>query len=144
MCIRDRPGTFIHIRAEFQDLCRHSFPRWEVIQYDIPERKGLPPLKLTWYNGPGRAPRCREIIEEKIGRRLDWGDAGQRRWKDHAGCIIVGTKAVLLANAHNTVFEIWPSGAIADAGGPPRRIPRSPGHEREWICLLYTSPSPRD
>ncbi len=132
-----KPAARIRVKAETNELCRYSFPRWEVIKYEIPARGDLPPLTLTWHNGPGRAPRCRELVEKKIGRKLDWGDAGERRWRDHAGCIIIGTKATLLANAHNTVFEIAPKDAVPNAAGPPRRIPRSRGHEMEWIadCL---------
>jgi len=128
------PGARIKVTARVSRIGRFSFPRWEIIRYDIPARGTLPPVRLTWYNGPGgRAPEARKIIEKLLGRRLDWGDAGEKRWRDHVGCLLVGSEGKLHANAHNTEFSLIPEEKFKGQGGRPRSLPRSPGHEKEWI-----------
>ena len=127
----------VRVEAEVSGRPDHSFPRWEIIRYDIPARGDLPPLKLNWYNGGTKAPAPREMLEERLGRRLDWGDAGEKKWRDHAGCLIIGSKGVLHSTSHNTSFSLLPEDKFKDVELPPSKLPRSRGHEHEWLeaCL---------
>ena len=124
----------IKVTARASHVGPYAFPRWEVIRYEIPERAGLPPVTLTWYNGPGKAPEIRERAEEIMGRKLDWGDAGDKKWADFAGTLLVGAKGSLHSTGHNTSFSLIPEESFAGMSGPPRRLSRSPGHEKEWIA----------
>jgi hypothetical protein len=89
-------------------------------------------VRINWYNG--RITEGRQIVEELIGSKLDWGDAGARRWFDHGGCVLVGSEGVLRLTEHNASFELLPAEKFAGLQGPPRSLPRSPGHEREWLA----------
>ena len=130
----------IKLEPEVSGLHKETFPRWAIVRYDVPARAGLPAVKLNWYNGAGRAPKCREMIEELMGRRLDWGDAGEKAWKDHAGCLLVGSGGMIHANAHNTTFALLPEDKFKDFEGPPPSLPRSRGHEREWMDACRGGP----
>lgn len=122
----------VRVRAECEQLNKHSFPRWEIISYDFPSRAALPPVKLTWYNG-NRIPRGRAEIEKIIGRKLDWGDAGDKKWKDYAGCLLIGTEGVIHSTGHNMSFTLLPEDKFKDVDGKtPRTLPRVPSHEEEW------------
>ena len=122
----------MRIRADVSSPCSTTFPRQEVIQYDIPARGSLPRFRMTWYNGPGGIGVHRASIEDMLGYRLDWGDAGEKRWADHAGCLLVGTKGKIHSNGHNTVYKLIPEDKFA-AVEPPVELPRSRGHEQEWL-----------
>ena len=100
----------------------------------------MPAVKMHWYNGGGRAPRPRGKIEEMLGRRLDWGDAGEKRWQDHAGCLLVGSRGMLHSTGHNTSYTLLPRSKFADYEKPPRSLPRSRGHEREWVDACKGGP----
>jgi len=122
----------IRVEAEKDQINPVSFPRWERVFFAVPARGDLPPVTLKWFNGP--TPDGRPYIEERLGRRLDWGDAGEKKWADHAGALILGSRGAIHATGHNATFSLLPQGEIEDPGdGIPESLPTSPGHEREWI-----------
>ena len=130
----------VRLRAEVSGFHRTTFPKWEIIRYDFPARGDMPPVRVNWYNGAGRAPGPRGMIEKMMGRRLDWGDAGEKRWQDHAGCLLVGTKGMLHSTGHNMSFSLLPEDRFKDFKGPERSLPRSRGHEREWLDACKGGP----
>jgi len=123
----------IKVQAEVSGLHKHTFPRWEIIHFDVPPRGDMPRVRINWYNGPGKAPAPRELIEEKMERKLDWGDAGEKRYQDHAGCLLVGTKGMLHSNGHNTIYSLHPKEKFEGFELSNPTLPRSRGHEREWV-----------
>lgn len=76
-----------------------------------------------------------------MGRKLDWGDAGEKKWADHAGCLIVGTEGMLHANGHNTVTTLYPEEKFKNFKLPEYKLPRSRGHEQEWLNAVKGGPA---
>jgi predicted dehydrogenase len=132
----------VKLTAEVSAVHKHAYPKWEIIHYDFPARDDMPPVRINWYNGPGQAPGPRTEIEQMLGRRLDWGDAGEKKWRDHAGCVLVGSKGMIHSTGHNTSFTLLPEKDFKDFEGPPRTLPRSRGHEREWLDACKGGPTP--
>jgi len=135
----------IRVEPEVSGICQGTFPKWEIIRFKFPGRGStssvaMPPVTINWYNGAGKAPGPRKEIEKMMGRQLDWGDAGEKRWKDHAGCLLVGTKGMLHSNGHNTEFTLLPTDKFEGFEGPARSLPRSRGHEREWLAACKGGP----
>lgn len=130
----------MRVDPEVSGVHKHSLPRWEIIRYDFPARGDMPPVRINWYNGPGQAPGPRLMIEQLMGRPLDWGDAGEKKWKDHAGCLLIGTKGMIHSTGHNTSFSLLPEDKFKDFEGPPRTLPRARGHEREWLDACKGGP----
>ena len=131
----------VRLQAEVSGFHKATFPKWEIIHYDFPARADCPPVRINWYNGPGQAPAPRGLIENLMGRRLDWGDAGEKRWQDHAGCLLVGTKGMIHSTGHNMSFTLLPKDKFKDFQGPPHSLPRSRGHEREWLDACKGGPA---
>jgi hypothetical protein len=125
--------NIIRLEAEVSGVHKHNFPKWEIIHYDFPARNDMPPVRINWYNGPGQAPGPRIMIEQLLGRRLDWGDAGEKKWQDHAGCLLIGTKGMIHSTGHNMSFSLLPEEKFKDFEGPTKTLPRTRGHEREWL-----------
>ncbi len=131
----------IKLQAKVSGIHNATFPRWEKIKFHVPARGELPPVTINWYNGGGRAPCPREEIEEKLERKLDWGDAGEKRWADHAGCLLIGDKGMLHSNGHNTEMTLLPSKKFAGFEDPEPTLLRSRGHEREWLDAVQGGPA---
>jgi hypothetical protein len=131
----------IRIKPEVSEIVTEAFPRWEIIRYDIPPRGHLPRVQVNWYNGSGKAPG-REQIESLMGKKLDWGDAGEKKWADHAGCLLVGTKGMLHSTGHNASFSLLPEAMFKDFKYPDPILPRSRGHEQEWLDACKGGPAP--
>jgi predicted dehydrogenase len=98
-----------------------SYPQASIVRYEFPEREGMPPLELTWYDG-GLMPRRPKELE--IGRRL--GDK-------LGGVIFVGDKGKLICNSYGNEPRLIPESRMKDYQRPPKSIPRSVGHHKEWI-----------
>jgi len=133
----------IRLQAEVSEIDRDSFPRWAIVRYDVPARGKLPPVRLNWYNGGGKQLEekgIRRQIEKLMGRSLDWSSEDDPVWKDWAGILLVGKNAKLYSNAHNTEFTLLPEERFKNFEGPPRSLPRSRGHEREWLDACKGGP----
>jgi hypothetical protein len=123
----------IVVEAEMDAVNRLSFPRWEMVRWDIPAREQLPPISFYWHNG-SRRPGMRERLESLLGRGVDWGDKGAKKWADWAGCLIVGSEGKLLATAHNASFTLLPAGKFKGVQRDrPETVERSRGHQRDWL-----------
>jgi len=138
---QEAPPRLIRIEPEVSGVHPHTFPKWEILRYRIPPRGKLPAITVNWYNGAGQAPQCRERIEEMLGYRLDWGDAGEKKWADHAGCVIAGTNGIIHSTGHNATFSLLPKEKFKDFQGPAKTLPHSPGHEREWLDACQGGPA---
>ena len=131
----------ITLEAEVSGYHKATFPKTEIIRYDVPARGQMPPVRVNWYNGGGRAPGPRGKIEEMMGRRLDWGDAGEKKWADHAGCLLIGSKGMLHSTGHNTSYTLLPKAKFDGIEKPKPTLPRSRGHEREWADACKGGPA---
>ncbi|MHB0961148.1 MAG: Gfo/Idh/MocA family protein [Pirellulaceae bacterium] len=127
----------IRLHVEMSETERIGFPRWASIRYEIPARGNLPPIEFNHHYG---APEGRKRIEEHLGRRLDWGDAGERAWKEHGGCLVVGTEGMIKSTEHNSSFTLMPEAKFAGFEGPPQALPRSGSHEREFTAACKGGP----
>lgn len=127
----------IRVHVEMSETERYGFPRWASIRYEVPARGQQPPIEFNHYYG---APEGRKRIEEHLGRQLDWGDAGERKWKEHGGCLIVGTEGMLKSTEHNSSFTLLPEDKFKDFQGPPQTLPRSGSHEREFTAACQGGP----
>ncbi|MBN2315179.1 MAG: Gfo/Idh/MocA family oxidoreductase [Sedimentisphaerales bacterium] len=89
-------------------------PLASIIRYEFPARGDMPPLKLTWYDG-GLMPARPQELEEG----LRFGNADDN--------LYIGDKGKMLGH------RLIPEARSKEYGRPPRVLPRSPGHHKEWI-----------
>lgn len=129
--LTNRPGKvkpIIKIKSECSGINRLSFPRWEVVKWEIPARAEFPPITFTWYNGA--APGGRKRIEDLLGD-AGWGNKKQM---DHAGAIIVGTEGTIHTTGHNATFRLLPEDKFRNVERErPKTVDRSRGHEMDWF-----------
>jgi predicted dehydrogenase len=103
----------------FNGVC---YPNATTTLFEFPARQGMPPVKLTWYDG-GLMPPDPEELE---GEQLD--PAG--------GVLYIGKKAKLL---HYTAGgRLIPNKKHNEYGAPKERLPRVPHgeHEMNWINTI--------
>ena len=106
---------------------REVAPPWMSVVWTFPAREGRPPVTLTWHHGVGRRPAIAKEV-----RLPDWPVA----------VLFVGSKG-LLATQIEVIpprYKLLPEEAYADFQPPPRSIPRSRGHYREWLLACKGGP----
>jgi predicted dehydrogenase len=105
------------VEAEGEPHHRETCPKWSIVRYEFPARKGMPPVTLYWYDG-GKLPPKELAPEINIEPNctLFIGEYG-RAWVPHGG------EPVLLPREKFEGYQ------------PPQpTIPRAPrGHHQEWI-----------
>jgi len=102
------------VEASTSGVNEETAPLASIVRYEFPTRGGLPPVKLTWYDGglmPARPP--------ELADGLRFGGADDN--------LCVGDKGKMLGH------RLLPESRSKEYGRPPRVLPRSPGHHKEWI-----------
>ncbi len=120
---------------------KETYPLTSRVRFDFPQRGDLPPMKFWWYEGnpndritPLR-PHPDTVLELMEGRdelprsgALIIGDKGQLFSPDDYG----GRFHVRLEDED----EFTPGHRHPFAREVPESLPRSPGHEQEWIDMI--------
>lgn len=99
--------------AEGPAVHPETCPLGLIVRYDFPDRDGLPPVKLTWYDG--------NLIPKQV--------AGER--VPGNGVMFVGSEGKMYANYGS--YRLFPRKKFAGFTPPPKTIPQSIGHHAEWI-----------
>ena len=124
----------LKITAKHSGINKLSFPKWEVVKWEVPARGNLPPVPFTWHNG--RSPESRALLEDLVGE-LDWGDKKARKWADFAGAAIVGTKGIIHSTGHNASFRLLPADKFEGVQTErPETVEASRGHEQDWFTAI--------
>jgi len=88
-----------------------TYPLGVMARFEFPARGEMPPLVLSWYDGGLRPPRPKDL---EPGRGV--GDT-----------IFLGEKGTLMGH------RLIPETKMQAYGRPPRVLPRSVGHYKEWV-----------
>jgi predicted dehydrogenase len=109
------------IEATSLDLNPDTHPLASVVTYQFPARGGLPPVKLTWYDGL-RAPRPLELED---GRQMGHAEGG---------LLFKGTKGKLVGGVYGESPRLIPESRMKEYKQPLKTIPRVEGsHEQDWV-----------
>ncbi|MBM3823434.1 MAG: Gfo/Idh/MocA family oxidoreductase [Verrucomicrobia bacterium] len=110
--------SIIRVQSWPSEVDREGYPTSSKTLIEIPARGALPPVKMTWY--------AKEKPSEDLmlgHKRGDWGD------------LLVGSKGSLYSdNPWNAHYVLLPEKKFEDfKGGPAESLPRSKGHQWEWV-----------
>ena len=108
----------VSVEASSTKLNPETYPLGVIARFEFPKRGDLPPVTLTWCDGGLRPPRPREL---EPGRRM-------------ADVTYIGEKGALMGH------RLIPESKMKRYGRPPRKLPRSPGHHKEWIDACRGGP----
>lgn len=93
-------------------------PLASIVHYRFPARGGMPPVKLSWYDG-GLKPERPEELEP--GRKM-------------RSVIFIGDKGKLMCGEYGDSPRLIPETKMQEYKRPPKTLPRVEGsHEQNWI-----------
>jgi predicted dehydrogenase len=111
----------LSVQASSTRVNNETYPLASMVTYEFPARGEMPPLKLVWYDGNLRPPRPPELEEDQ-----EMGDNGH---------LLIGDKGKILSlrGQGRRGFQLIPQKRAKEYGDPPKKLPRSIGHHKEWI-----------
>ncbi len=110
------------VEASTTDRYPETYPQASIVHFDFPARGNMPPMRMTWYDG-GLTPPRPEGLEET---RVMSGEEGE-------GLLFVGDKGTIVCGFSGRNPKIIPQSKMQAYKQPPKTLPRSPGHDREWL-----------
>jgi predicted dehydrogenase len=101
-----------------------SYPNATTTFYQFQARDGMPPMKMTWYDGGFMPQRPFEMADVKL-------EAG-------GGVLYVGTKGKMLQDNTGSRPRLLPVDLHNRAGAPAERMTRVPhqSHEMNWVNAI--------
>jgi len=111
-------GHPISVEASSTKLDPEIYPLGVIARFEFPARQDMPPVTVTWYDGGLKPARPKEL---EPGRYLD-------------DMMYIGEKGILLGH------RLIPESRMKAYGRPPKRLPRSVGHYKEWIVACRGGP----
>jgi predicted dehydrogenase len=124
-------GAPSSIQATSTPLFPETVPLAAMVRYQFPARGDMPAVKLFWYDG-GLLPEPPDELEEN--RELDPED----------GIIFVGDNGKMLVTGWGGEHpRLLPESLHKEYKRPPKTLPRSVGHHKEWLDACKGGPAPR-
>ena len=106
-----------------------SFPQASLVRWEFPERAGMPPLALHWYDGGLRPPKLRELEEEGAPMPEE-------------GLLFVGDSGKILAGFTGESPRLVPKARMQAFQPPPQTLPRPAEELEQWArACRGTAPS---
>ena len=114
------------VQASSTPVFAETVPLATIVHYQFPARGDMPPVQLHWYDGGLLPERPAELGENAV---LDAED----------GIIFVGDKGKMLVKGWGGEHpRLIPESADKAYQRPPKTLPRSIGHYKEWVQACKT------
>ena len=122
------------VYAESGEINPETYPAWAIVHYEFPEREGMPPVKLTWYEGKQNDQKVLPPAELTKGLKMS-----------DSGSLLVGDKGILFSpNDYGAEYKLLPEKDFKEYKGPSERLPRNgkgdEGMKIEWIAACKGGP----
>jgi len=119
-------GAPLNVNASSTPVFPETVPLANVVHYEFGARGDMPPVKLHWYDGGITPPRPPELDDERELNRED-------------GIIFVGDKGKMLVEGWGGEKpRLIPEARDKEYQRPPKTLPRSVGHHKEWLLACRT------
>jgi len=121
-------GAPSHVEASATKVHPETFPVASIVHFDFPARGSMPPVRLTWSDGGLKPPRPADLPAEP--------------GFDKDGLLFVGDRGTILCGFNGAKPRLIPEVRMKAFKPPAPTLPRSPGHDREWIDACKGGPTP--
>ena len=117
------------VEASTYGATEENCPAASLVHFHVPARAGMPPVRISWYEGGLMPPRP---VQLEAGRKLS-----------DNGILYLGSKGAILGEGWSGSPSIIPVSKMRAYKKPAQILARVPGHHRDWLngCLGKGEPS---
>jgi len=119
-------GAPATVEASSTKRFKETYPWASMVHYQFPARGAMPPVELTWYDGGLKPPRPDELESD-------------RQWPEE-GLLFVGDDGTIMCEFAGDSPRLIPESKMGAFERPPKTLPRSIGHDDEWIGACKGGP----
>jgi predicted dehydrogenase len=102
-----------------------AFPRGDKVTFEFPARGDRGPVTMVWYSGTEPIPRAEDLEAD--------------RKPVETGAYVFGDKGTIMYGSHGAGgVRIIPEAKMQQYELPERTIPRTRGHQRDWLDAIRT------
>ncbi len=102
-----------------------TFPVASIMHFEFPAREQMPAVTLNWYDGRLKPPRPEELEDGRLMKA-----EGE---EEDEGLLFIGDHGTILCGFSGGNPRLIPEAKMREFQPPPKTLPRSIGHYREWI-----------
>jgi predicted dehydrogenase len=116
----------------------YFFPMASTLQFRFPQRSGMPPLDITWYDGIGNEPELPKGygVSELADNIPAAGNTGQiKKAQLNPGKIIYSKDLIFKGGSHGSTLSIIPEEKAKELAPTLPEIPQSPSNHYENFLL---------
>jgi len=118
-------GAPTRIEATSCGNTKEVHPLSAIVTFHFAAREGLPPVKLTWYEGT----RCPRPADLEDGRKMP----------GEGGVLFKGTQGTIMCGVYGDGPRIIPESKMKDTKLPDKTLPRiGTSHEQDWVRACKT------
>ena len=117
----------IRVEASSTKVFEESFPVASIVRFYFGARKEMAPVTIHWYDGELRPQKPDELGDEEL---------------EEEGLLFVGDKGKILCGFSGGDPRLIPESAMTGYKRPPKTLPRSIGHDEEWIAACKGGEKP--
>jgi predicted dehydrogenase len=121
-------GAPVRVQGSSTKVHPETFPQASIVHFDFPARGAMPPVRLTWSDGGLKPARPAELPPGTV--------------LDEDGLLFVGDRGTILCGFNGAKPQLIPEARMKAFKPPAPTLPRSPGHDREWIDACKGGPAP--
>ncbi|UCG26893.1 MAG: Gfo/Idh/MocA family oxidoreductase [Bacteroidales bacterium] len=96
-----------------------TYPAAAILHFHFPAREEMPPVTVHWYDGGLKPEKPEELGDLEF---------------DDEGLLLVGDRGKILCGFSGGRPHLIPEKAMETFVQPPKTLPRSAGHNEEWIA----------
>jgi hypothetical protein len=123
-------GQPVAVSASSTRVMAETWPLASIVTWEFPQRDGMPPVKMVWYDG-GLKPPLPAGLESKRGL-------------PESGILYIGDRGTLLAEGSGGVPRLIPEDRMRANQLPPATLARRSGIYGEWYQAVKGGEAPSE
>ena len=115
------------IESSSTKVFEETFPAASILHFYFPDRGNMAPVVIHWYDGELKPQKPKEMGDAEL---------------ENEGMLFVGDKGKILCRFNGGDPRLIPESAMTAYRQPPESLPRSIGHDEEWIAACKGGDKP--